>query len=178
MKRLCFLYKFLKVHITVYYITEIVDLNPSATKVTALVIWQKPLNEKHLLLFSSPCFGQKLYEKTAFFNTKVISRSAILETFRILNFLLLKWWPFQYDVKFQMNTCFSIVLMRLLSKVYEKTISFQYKVSKSISVSSILSSFLISNLLLKWWFSQYIVKTEKNAPWVLFSLVFCEQLYE
>ena len=145
---------------------------------TALVIWQKPLNEKHLLLFSSHCFGQKLYEKTAFFNTKVISRSAILETFRILNFLLLKWWPFQYDVKFQMNTCFSIVLMRLLSKVYEKTISFQYKVSKSISVSSILSSFLISNLLLKWWFLQYIVKTEKNAPWVLFSLVFCEQLYE
>ena len=58
---------------------------------------------------------------------KVISRSTILETFRKLNFLSLKWWPFQYNVKFKTNTSFIIILMRLLSKNLWKNYPFSIK---------------------------------------------------
>ena len=45
-----------------------------------------------------------------------MSTSTILQTFRILNFLLLKRQPFQYNLKFEMKTYFIIVLTRILSE--------------------------------------------------------------
>ena len=45
-----------------------------------------------------------------------ISGSTVLQTFTILNFLLQKWRPFQYNVKFETKTSFIIVLIRLFSK--------------------------------------------------------------
>ena len=105
--------------------------------------------------------------------------NTILQTFRILNFLLLKRRPFHYNIKVETNTFDTIFLTRLYQKGYEKSISFQYKVLKLISWSTILSRFLILNLLLlKSRPSQYKLKIEKKPLCVLFSLVFCEKLYE
>ena len=108
-----------------------------------------------------------LCKKITFFQykfPKFMSGSTILQTFRTLNFLLLSWRPFQYNVKFKTKTSFIMVSTRFCQNVYEKTIPFQYKVLKLISGSSILWSFTISNLLLlKWWPSEYNVKIEKKV---------------
>ena len=73
------------------------------------------LEKKSSSLMFWQSFCSKIYEKTAFFKykfPKVMSRC--------INFLLLKWRPFQCNVKFETNfetkTFFITVLTRLLSK--------------------------------------------------------------
>ena len=91
-----------------------------------------------------------------------------------------KWRPFQYNVKYQTKTSFIIVLTRHLSKSLRTKFCFSiYNLGIHFRVSSILSTFTITNvLLLKWRPSQYSIKIGRNPFWLLFSLVFCEKFYE
>ena len=47
-------------------------------------------------------FCQKVYEETIHFQLKFqksISRCSILQKIKMSNFVILKWWPFEYKVK-------------------------------------------------------------------------------
>ena len=75
-----------------------------------------------------------------------------IANFHDLKLSATKWRPFQYNVKFQTKTSFIIVLTRHLSKSLWTKFSFSiYNLGIHFRVSSILSTFTITNvLLLKW----------------------------
>ena len=102
-----------------------------------------------------------------------------IANFHDLKLSATKWRPFQYNVKFQTKT-FIIVLTRHLSESLWTKFCFSiYSLGIHFRVSSILSTFTITNvLLLKWRPSQYSIKIGRNPLWLLFSPVFCEKFYE
>ena len=90
--------------------------------------------------------------------------STLLQNLMILTFLLQKWQPFQYNVKFQTKTSFIIIL------------TFHYKILRFILASSILSTSTSSNLLLvKWRPSQCNIKIEKKTS---LTVVFTSLLWK
>ena len=96
------------------------------TKVRKNVIFPNVLTRFFLKCLEKNCLFQYKF-------AKFMSQCIALQTFRILNFLLLKQRPFQFNVTFETNTSFINVLTRFLSKFYDKTVNFEYKVSKCIS---------------------------------------------
>ena len=57
---------------------------------------------RHLIYCFSRGFCQKVHEETIPFQLnfqKSISRGSILQKIRMSNFVILKWWPFEYKVK-------------------------------------------------------------------------------
>ena len=59
--------------------------------------------------------AKNLNEKR-FINTNSFSRRTILQNFRILNLLLIKWQPFQCNIKFERRASSILILIGLLSK--------------------------------------------------------------
>ena len=91
-----------------------------------------------------------------------------------------KWRPFQYNVKFQTKTSFIIVLTRHLSKSLRTKFCFSiYSLGIHFRVSSILSTFTITNvLLLKWRPSQYSIKIGKKSSATVVFTSLLWKLYE
>ena len=91
-----------------------------------------------------------------------------------------KWRPFQYNVKFQTKTSFIIVLTRHLSKSLRTKFCFSiYNLGIHFRVSSILSTFTITNvLLLKWRPSQYSIKIGKKSSATVVFISLLWKLYE
>ena len=75
--------------------------------------------KKPYFLMFGEAFFKNVMKRLPFFKykfQKFTSLSAILQSYRILKFLLLKWRSLQHNIKFEMKTSFIIVLTRLLSK--------------------------------------------------------------
>ena len=114
------------------------------------------------ILWKSYLFQYKLAKFTSVF--------AILQSYRILKFLLLKWRSFQYNIKFEMKTSFIIVLRRLLAKRSWQNSYFLIQNSEICFLQK-LSSKKMRTL-------EHNVKIEKIPFPFLSLLLLCEKLYE
>ena len=103
-----------------------------------------------------------------------------IANFHDLKLSATKWRPFQYNVKFQTKTSFIIVLTRHLSKSLWTKFCFSiYNLGIHFRVSSILSTFTITNvLLLKWRPSQYSIKIGKKSSATVVFTSLLWKLYE
>ena len=81
---------------------------------------------------------------------------------------------FQYNVKFETNTSFIIVLTRLLSKGYKKLSLSNAKFPNPFQYLLFYQVYDLKSLLLKWRPSQYNAKIENNSS---FGVVFTSVLW-
>ena len=109
-----------------------------------------------------------------------MSGYTVLQTFTMLNFLLQKWWPFQYNVKFQTKASFIIVLLKLLSKslwtkfrFLTKNLGIYFRVWYFFNLYNLQCSATKRTAL-----AIEHKNRKENSLWLFFSLVFCEKLYE